>query len=413
MRTLRTILFLGICAVTASACSSETQGKDLDPNGADGGADDGDDGDGTTGPNGDDIDDDGDGFTEAQGDCDDQNAEIHPGANEYCNNLDDDCDGAIDDPTSLAEGQGSTAWADADGDGYGDRRTPGVACEFSEGWVDNDLDCDDSEATANPDGVEINFNDIDEDCDGQDYLLEQCIEDALRLTAREMENNGNGVPVDDFYNTYDMTLDVPIVGTQTFSGVGFGQVENQLALITDDTYIITESGRDFIVSFETTLGYNTATEQFLMTVGVEESWWDFGAFGYTIGDLLTTAVDAVPGTTIPENWDGTVSCYGYVPATPADFDGMMELSIDENRGRVTASVALESNVTALNEGDAVLTNLEGGQCSNDIIDAIAGYMGIGNTYAFLDENLELVGKQLVFTYETTLESNIAEQCSAP
>ena len=103
MRTLRTILFLGICAVTASACSSETQGKDLDPNGADGGADDGDgdDVDGTTGPSGDDIDDDGDGFTEAQGDCDDQNAEIHPGADEYCNNLDDDCDGAIDDPTCL------------------------------------------------------------------------------------------------------------------------------------------------------------------------------------------------------------------------------------------------------------------------------------------------------------------------
>ena len=109
-----------------------------------------------------------------------------------------------------------------------------MACEFSEGWVDNDLDCDDSEATANPDGVEINFNDIDEDCDGQDYLLEQCIEDAMRLTAREMENNGNGVAVDDFYNTYDMTLDVPFVGTQTFSGVGFGQVQNQLALITDD-----------------------------------------------------------------------------------------------------------------------------------------------------------------------------------
>jgi len=51
-------------------------------------------------------DDDGDGFaTESEGsmmctggtDCDDDNASVHPGATEFCNRRDDDCDGVVDD----------------------------------------------------------------------------------------------------------------------------------------------------------------------------------------------------------------------------------------------------------------------------------------------------------------------------
>ncbi len=42
-------------------------------------------------------DDDGDGFSECTGDCDDARAEVHPGAAEVCDNLDNDCDGLIDE----------------------------------------------------------------------------------------------------------------------------------------------------------------------------------------------------------------------------------------------------------------------------------------------------------------------------
>jgi len=39
---------------------------------------------------------DGDGYTVAEGDCNDSNPDINPGAEEFCNGLDDDCDGAVD-----------------------------------------------------------------------------------------------------------------------------------------------------------------------------------------------------------------------------------------------------------------------------------------------------------------------------
>jgi hypothetical protein len=43
------------------------------------------------------TDDDGDGYTEREGDCDDSDPDRHPGAIEICNEIDDDCDGEIDE----------------------------------------------------------------------------------------------------------------------------------------------------------------------------------------------------------------------------------------------------------------------------------------------------------------------------
>jgi hypothetical protein len=99
-------------------------------------------------------------------DCDDTDAAISPAAREVCNELDDDCDGDIDDDdSSLDTSTGSTWYRDADGDGYGDATMSRMACDPPSGGVADATDCDDGDAAINPGGTE-SCDGVDEDCDG-------------------------------------------------------------------------------------------------------------------------------------------------------------------------------------------------------------------------------------------------------
>jgi len=83
------------------------------------------------------VDNDNDGYA-TPGDCNDADPAIHPGATEYCDGLDQNCDGVIDDGF------------DVDGDGF-------TLCG---------ADCDDADANINPNAVEIPGNGIDDNCNG-------------------------------------------------------------------------------------------------------------------------------------------------------------------------------------------------------------------------------------------------------
>ncbi len=130
------------------------------------------------------------------GDCDDQSSLINPDATEICNELDDNCDGFID------EGLAQELFADLDGDGFGDGSNAIFTCLQTSGFVVNaddcddnkvtydDLDgdgfgaglptacgaalnagdCDDSDSNVLPGGIDLCSNGIDEDCSGADSL---------------------------------------------------------------------------------------------------------------------------------------------------------------------------------------------------------------------------------------------------
>ena len=95
-------------------------------------------------------------------DCDDSDAAVHPEATESCNDVDDDCDGLVDDDDEVEDA--STWYLDEDGDGHGGATTV-EACDMPSGAAASETDCDDADADVNPDADE-SCNDVDDDCDG-------------------------------------------------------------------------------------------------------------------------------------------------------------------------------------------------------------------------------------------------------
>ena len=101
------------------------------------------------------------GYTSDDTDCDDSDGSANPGAAEVCDEVDNDCDGEVDEDSAT---DAATWYADGDGDGYGASSST-VACDQPSGFADNSDDCDDSTADANPGEVEV-CDEIDNDCDG-------------------------------------------------------------------------------------------------------------------------------------------------------------------------------------------------------------------------------------------------------
>ena len=81
------------------------------------------------------------GLAHQAGDCDDSRPLAHPGAEEFCNQLDDDCDGRADNNVSDLP----LFYRDQDGDTFGDEDEWVQTCFAPEGWVTNKLDCDDKD----------------------------------------------------------------------------------------------------------------------------------------------------------------------------------------------------------------------------------------------------------------------------
>lgn len=68
-------------------------------------------------------------FAASGGDCADDSREVHPQADELCNNRDDDCDLNVDEPEDLGVSSGCVDMhPDRDLDGYGDEATDSTVC---------------------------------------------------------------------------------------------------------------------------------------------------------------------------------------------------------------------------------------------------------------------------------------------
>ena len=103
------------------------------------------------------------------GDCDDSNAAVSPEALEVCDDIDNDCDGLIDDgddSTDLTTGM--EYMMDLDEDGFGYESNLVMACEQSSTMSTIPGDCNDQLASTNPLATDIVGDGTDQNCDGVD-----------------------------------------------------------------------------------------------------------------------------------------------------------------------------------------------------------------------------------------------------
>jgi len=111
------------------------------------------------------------GFVSMSGDCQDFNAAVLPGASETCNQLDDNCDGQVDEGVAT-----QNLYWDNDGDGFAAADAfVQQSCRASPEWVSErdvngdgtpDWDCNDADTTTYPGAPELCGDGRDNGCSG-------------------------------------------------------------------------------------------------------------------------------------------------------------------------------------------------------------------------------------------------------
>ncbi len=126
------------------------------------------------------------GYVSDNTDFNDNDGNSFPNATEVCDGIDNDGDGQVDGLSSSSCGVGevcengscvaaTTYYLDADNDGYGDATNSTQAGNTAPtGYVLDNTDCDDTDASTNP-GVQEIQDGLDNDCDG---LVDECIDDS-------------------------------------------------------------------------------------------------------------------------------------------------------------------------------------------------------------------------------------------
>ena len=120
-------------------------------------------------------------LTATSGDCDDSSDAVNPSATEFCNTIDDNCDGTVDEDTAV---DALTWFEDTDGDFSGDAASPTASCTQPEGYVSNSDDLCVSDPDKNAEEIcGCGVADTDSDGDSTADCFDACVDDIFKTEA--------------------------------------------------------------------------------------------------------------------------------------------------------------------------------------------------------------------------------------
>jgi len=176
---------------------------------------------------------------------------------------------------------GITYYQDADGDGYGNPVITISACVAPVGYVLDNSDCNDAVASINPGAVEICYDGIDQNCDGN--LMNSCAVITAQLRA---ENCGSTL------TTLNQVVRGSLLSQSLPSGVTITGYRFRVTnLLTNEVRIVDRSNYVFQLSYTDFAEYNTPYSV-EVAVRLNQQWMD------TYGAPCTITTPDVPNTVL-------------------------------------------------------------------------------------------------------------------
>lgn len=273
------------------------------------------------------------GYVEVGGDCNDSDDAVQPNLAETCDGKDQNCNEQIDESPS----DGTFFYLDGDSDSFGDPATFVKVCTQPDGYVSNNLDCNDTSALISPAVSEVNYDGIDNDCNGSDEVDV----DNDEVAACEVQAS----PCDCDDEDPDINPNVPESLENFVDDDCDGKVDEGSSRFDDDGDTFTEEGGDcndadptinpLAVEPETCDGVDQDCDGKDLDATCLDS--DSDGFSPAQGDCDDTLNTSYPGA--PEVFDGkdndcdALQDDGVVPAGALIFTEVLsDAAGDENKG---------------------------------------------------------------------------------